>query len=108
MGYFVISCGLTLVVGTCSLADYFYKKQGHRARYGKIDITCAATTFVIIVIEFGTRSPILETIALLMLTIVSFAFSGLSRSTGQWVCRHSLWHLIGSAEAVYCALRRPP
>mmetsp|Transcript_15481 Transcript_15481/g.30463 ORF Transcript_15481/g.30463 Transcript_15481/m.30463 type:complete len:240 (+) Transcript_15481:49-768(+) len=106
--YSVLSASFALVIVTCALADYYYKKKGHRALCGKVDVGVAVATFVMCVVDYSLRASALEVVALTSIVIAAFISSGLSRSFEEWVFRHSLWHVVAGAVATTGALRQPP
>lgn len=108
VAYWILSVQFAIVMVTCVMADYFFKRQGYRAFWGKVDVGHASGTFVACVICFALRCSAVATAALVSITVLAFAFSGLSTSFEQWVFRHTLWHVVGAAVAAYTALWQPP
>eukprot|EP00927_Polykrikos_kofoidii_P069680 TRINITY_DN65251_c0_g1_i1.p1 TRINITY_DN65251_c0_g1~~TRINITY_DN65251_c0_g1_i1.p1 ORF type:complete len:254 (-),score=17.47 TRINITY_DN65251_c0_g1_i1:132-830(-) len=93
---------------TCASADYIFLKRGHRSAYGRIDIVWAGIVFFTSIFDFGLRASVLETAALTMTAVAAFGFSGSSKTTKQWVFRHSLWHAVAGGIGTYGALRHAP
>mmetsp|Transcript_147109 Transcript_147109/g.273994 ORF Transcript_147109/g.273994 Transcript_147109/m.273994 type:complete len:246 (-) Transcript_147109:72-809(-) len=108
VAYFTLWLQFSMCILTCAMADYFYKRKGHIAFWGKVDVCHAFTTFLMCVICFALRCSALETTLLVIMTGIAFSFSGLSKSFEQWVFRHTLWHVVGSGIAAYTALWQPP
>lgn len=106
--YSLLCFGFFGVIITSFLADYVYIQRGCRSWFGRIDILWASSVFVLCNVSFGLRAGILEMLACSGVAVAAFVFSGASKSSSQWVVRHTLWHFVGGCVGSYGALRRPP
>merc|ERR1712070_7756 len=86
---------------TCGLADFVYIRRKHRSFYGKVDISFASFVFFFSIFDFSLRASALETFALAASAVGAFFFSGISKSSEQWIFRHCLWHAIAGFIGTY-------
>mmetsp|Transcript_59895 Transcript_59895/g.110942 ORF Transcript_59895/g.110942 Transcript_59895/m.110942 type:complete len:253 (+) Transcript_59895:71-829(+) len=106
--YPLLTIGYLGAVCTCALADYFYIKPGHRSYFGKVDIIYAGSLFIFSNFDFVLRASVFEAFILSFIAILSFFYSGCSKSPDQWFVRHTIWHLTASMIGTYGAFRRAP
>lgn len=106
--YTALAVLYTLVMLTSCSADYIFIRNRHRSWYGKVDIILASITFFISMTDFAMRASALETMALTLIAVFFFIYSGASKSFEQWVFRHTIWHVVASCVATYGAFRNMP